>query len=151
MRKLVWVLLALAFVGIIEKTSRYTYDSTVFVPKKVPVLYEWNSKPWATTLADPVNVGSSRKWFGLKTFDAYVEIPSNAYPSRWVSISRDAINRISPVKGGVYSCINGFWTIVCSGPLYYEVDPYKADFRKRPHSDWLNDVRWSTITIYKFF
>lgn len=152
MKTIVGILLVLGLVvSFIEKSTRYTYNPSVFNRQSVQVKYDWDREPWSSTLADPVNVGSNRKWFGLKKFDVYVEIPSYAYPSRRTNVRREAITFVSPVKGATYKCINGFWTISCDGPLQYQVDPYEAEFRKRPYESWLRDVRLSTVTIYKFF
>ena len=147
-------------VGLIEKSSRYTYDPKVFNQAVVAdVHYHWSGgKPGNSALADTANIGEHRKWLGLKTYNVAIAIPSyQAHSAGRYNIRRESIVAVSPVSGETYDCSNNFWTVVCVGKFKYRLDPHSTLFEvggrivTRPSSWWLEDTRRAELIVYKYF
>lgn len=147
----------LALVLFFERATRVNkIEPEVFTTEQVAVQYTWTTpEPW-WGLADPANVGAYAKWFGLKSYDAEIGIPSYQAHSRGYSIRRESIVHVAPVANARYECSNSFWFVTCVGPFRYRLDERKTLFQAggymiRPPSDWLEDTRQAKLTIWKYF
>ena len=152
-RKNLFVVLFVVVVFVLFfKAARPAMPSEVFAAYSgaFPVSYQWEGdSSWL--VSDPVNVGAN-----FFTGGATIAVPSYQARNQGADIQRDAIVRVAPVSGEMYTCRNGFLTVTCEGKFWYALDQDKILFEAgghivRPRPDWTQDTRRAKLTVYKFF